>query len=704
MPIATIFIISVAKVRSISEKSKNLLDFSDFYHIFAWSNLSLVQMRTLITLLLSAVTLGMSAQKERPWNQYLNEVMTAEDAESASWEETYDLLCELEQHPLDINLATREQLEELPFLSAQQVEGIMEYRDRYGFLKSLGELQMIPALDYRQLQLLPFFVYVGEEPEAGFPSLKAIAKYGKQELTATMRVPFYERKGDKEGYLGYPYRHWLRYQFTYGDNLKFGLVGAQDAGEPFFSNRNRWGYDYYAPYLQIRKLGRLESFVAGKYRVSLGMGLVLNNSFGLGKLSMLQNLGRPTYSLRAHSSRSTDYLQGVAATVDVTRSLKATAFISDRPMDATLNKTDSTVATILTTDYHRTETEMGKKHNLHQTAFGGSLRYSHNGLRFGANVLVTHYDRRLEPNTTILYRQHYPQGRDFLNASIDYGYVRPRVSLFGETALDGKGHLATINSLSLQLCESLNLLALQRFYSYSYTALMAQSYSDGGKTQNESGVYLGLTWQPSSAFRLVAYTDYAYFAWARYRVSQSSYSFDNLLQTTYTHHNWTLGARYRLRMKQRDNDDKTALLNLWEHRGRLTADYASPSGWGFRTQLDGGYGASNDEWGIMLSEHLSFTHRWLRLNAAMGYFHTDSYDSRVYLYERSPLYTYNCGQFYGEGIRYWLMARANIGNNLLLTAKVGVTDYFDRRTIGSSYQQIAASSQCDLDLQLRWKF
>lgn len=648
--------------------------------------------------------LGMSAQEERPWNQYLNEVMTAEDAESASWEETYDLLCELEQHPLDINLATREQLEELPFLSAQQVEGIMEYRDRYGFLKSLGELQMIPALDYRQLQLLPFFVYVGEEPEAGFPSLKAIAKYGKQELTATMRVPFYERKGDKEGYLGYPYRHWLRYQFTYGDNLKFGLVGAQDAGEPFFSNRNRWGYDYYAPYLQIRKLGRLESFVAGKYRVSLGMGLVLNNSFGLGKLSMLQNLGRPIYSLRAHSSRSTDYLQGVAATVDATRSLKATAFISYRPMDATLNKTDSTVATILTTDYHRTETEMGKKHNLHQTAFGGSLRYSHNGLRFGANVLATHYDRRLEPNTTILYRQHYPQGRDFLNASIDYGYVRPRVSLFGETALDGKGHLATINSLSLQLCESLNLLALQRFYSYSYTALMAQSYSDGGKTQNESGVYLGLSWQPSSAFRLVAYTDYAYFAWARYRVSQSSYSFDNLLQTTYTHHNWTLGARYRLRMKQRDNDDKTALLNLWEHRGRLTADYASPSGWGFRTQLDGGYGASNNEWGIMLSEHLSFTHRWLRLNAAMGYFHTDSYDSRVYLYERGPLYTYNCGQFYGEGIRYWVMARANIGNNLLLTAKVGVTDYFDRRTIGSSYQQIAASSQCDLDLQLRWKF
>ena len=61
-------------------------------------------------------------------------------------------------------------------------------------------------------------------------------------------------------------------------------------------------------------------------------------------------------------------------------------------------------------------------------------------------------------------------------------------------------------------------------------------------------------------------------------------------------------------------------------------------------------------------------------------------------------------QLYGEGIRYWLMARANIGRRLLLTAKVGVTDYFDRSTIGSSYQQIDASSQTDLDLQIRWKF
>ena len=50
------------------------------------------------------------------------------------------------------------------------------------------------------------------------------------------------------------------------------------------------------------------------------------------------------------------------------------------------------------------------------------------------------------------------------------------------------------------------------------------------------------------------------------------------------------------------------------------------------------------------------------------------------------------------------MARANIGSRLMLTAKLGNTNYFDRSTIGSSYQLINHSSQTDLDLQVRWKF
>ena len=661
-------------------------------------------MKAQILFLLLLVVSGACAQEERPWAQYLNEVMTAEDVESSSWEQTYDLLCELEQSPLDVRTLTREQLEELPFLSALQIEEIMEYLYRYGSMKSLGELQMIRSLDYTRRQLLTYFLQINdEEPSQGL-RWHDVMRYGHHELMASGRIPLYERKGDSDGYLGSPYRHWLRYQFSYGDQVKIGLVAAQDAGEPFFSDRNSWGYDFYSPYLQIRNWGRVESLVIGNYRVSMGMGLVMNNGFSLGKVSMLQNLGRAANTVRAHSSRSDGYLQGAAMALRLGRDLKLTALVSYRGMDATLNM-DSTAATILSDGYHRTKTEMKKKHNLHVLKTGGSLRYQSRGFHLGVNGLYVHLNRELNPNTRQLYRRHYPQGSHFLNASLDYGYVGHRLALNGETAVDGGGHLATIHSLSWRVSDELSLMALQRFYSYSYTSLDAQSYSDGGRVQNESGVYLGLSWQPSPAWRADYYADFAYFPWARYRVSQSSHSWDHLLQLTHTGRHWTIGGRYRLRMKQQDNADKTALDHLWVHRARLSADYTHDGGFGCRTQLDGGYCAYGEgEWGAMLSESLSYTSRWLRLNAGVGYLHTDSYDSRVWLYESGPLYTYSMGQYYGEGIRYWLMARAQIGRHLTLTAKVGVTDYFDRNHIGSSYQQIDASSQTDIDLQLRWKF
>ena len=645
-----------------------------------------------------------SAQQEHEWEEYLNEVLTIEDVGTAAWEELYEQLCELNLHPVDLNHASREQLEQLPFLSAQQVEEIMAYLYQYGPMKSLAELQMIRSLDYQRRQLLTFFVRIDDdEQKQGFPSLKTITQYGRHELMATAKIPFYERRGDNEVYKGWPYRHWLKYQFSYDDQVKAGLVGAQDAGEPFFANKNRWGYDYYSYYVQIKHWGRLESLVLGKYRVSMGMGLIANNGFTMGKLTSLQNLGRSTTTLRAHSSRSSaDYLQGAGATMAIVKGLSLTGFLSYRAMDATLNK-DGSATTIVTSGYHRTETELEKKDNLRNTTFGGNIRYQQHGIHAGLNIIAAHLNRELKPNTSLLYRQHAAQGTDFMNFSADYGYIHHRFAFNGETAMNKNGALATINSLSLQCGNGVSLMALYRFYSFRYTSLYANSFSEGGSVQNESGVYLGVNWQPSPRLKVMAYSDYAYFPWAKYQISQSSHAFDNMLQVSYLRNRWTIDARYRLKVRQRDNEDKSALQSRTEYRGRLSLTY--DGSFSSRTQVD--YTQivfRGQDRGWMVSQSLGYHHRWLKLSGGLGYFHTDSYDSRVYLYESGPLYSYGFSQFSGEGIRYWLMARAEISRRLILTAKFGTTDYFDRSVIGTSYQQIDGSSQSDLDLQVRWKF
>ena len=142
---------------------------------------------------------------------------------------------------LSLGTATRSQLEDLPFLSAQQIEEIVDYLYHYGPMKSLGELMMIRSLDEPRRRLLSGVCYVGEAPKKSFPRLKEILRDGHHELMATARIPFQQKD---DSYLGSPLRHWLRYQFNDGDYLKLGLVGANDAGEPFFADGNRWGYDH----------------------------------------------------------------------------------------------------------------------------------------------------------------------------------------------------------------------------------------------------------------------------------------------------------------------------------------------------------------------------------------------------------------------------------------------------------------------------
>ena len=661
-------------------------------------------MKAQIVSVLLMISSAAQAQSGPMWESYFREVVTAEDVGTVAWEEMFEQLCELDQHPIDLNHTSREQLEQLPFLSAQQVEEILAYLYQYGPMKSVAELQMIRSLDYQRRRLLTFFIEIDDGAQKqSFPSLKTVTHYGRHELMTTAKIPFYERRGDKEVYKGWPYRHWLKYQFSYGDQVKAGLVGAQDAGEPFFANKNHMGYDYYSYYLQLKHLGRLESFVLGKYRVSMGMGLIVNNSFAMGKLTSLQNLGRSTTTLRAHSSRSAaDYLQGAGATLMIAKGLSATGFLSYRAMDATLNK-DGTAATIVTSGYHRTEKELEKKNNLRNATFGGNIRYQQHGLHAGLNIIATLLNRELKPKTSVLYRQHAAQGTDFLNFSADYGYVHHRFAFNGEMAMNKNGALATINSLSLQCGSEVSLMALYRFYSVRYTSLYANSFSDGGSVQNESGIYLGVNWQPSPRWKVMAYSDYAYFPWAKYQISQSSHSFDNMLQVSYLRNHWTMDARYRLKFRQRDNEDKSALQSRTEHRGRLSLTYDGHLS--SRTQLDYthiAFRGQNHGW--MVSQSLGYHHRWLRLSGGLGYYHTNTYDSRVYLYESGPLYSYGFSQFSGEGIRYWLMARTEISRRLILTAKFGVTDYFDRSSIGSSYQQIDGSSQSDIDLQIRWKF
>lgn len=664
----------------------------------------MMKKQNILFLLLFFVARGF-AQETTTWEQYLNELSGTEDFESVSWEQYHDILAEYAEQPMNLNTATREDLKRLPFLGDQQVEDILAYVYQYGEMKSMGELAMISSLNWYQHKLLKFFTYPGEIPRRKYPKASDILRYGKHEVVAAAKIPFYDRKGDIEGYQGYKYKHWVRYKFHYGDYVKFGFLGSQDAGEPFFAGINKQGYDFYSFYFQIRKWGRVKNLTVGRYRLKMGMGLVINNDFSLGKTNTLASLGSGGNAIRVHSSRSqANYLQGAAATVTLAKGLDMTAFVSYRKIDATLSSDGQSIATVLTTGYHRTETEIAKKDNSSQTLAGGNLNYFRNGFHVGVTGLYTSYDKPLQPSKTSLYKQYYPEGNGFWNMSVDYGYTDHRLSMSGETATGDSHALATINTASYLLTEGLSIVALQRFYSYRYYALFGNSFSEGSSVQDESGVYLGANWTVSSTLSFFGYADIAYFPWPKYQAANSSHAWDSMISATYHPGALTVFVRYRLKKREKDNEDKSALIYKEDHRGRFSVGYAGRH-LTAKVQYDASFCRyKEDSFGWMTSGNVGYECRWLRLDGAIGYFHTKDYNSRVYAYESGTLYTINFSSYYGEGIRYAFRLRTDIGAHWMLIAKIGVTNYFDRDHISSSYQQIDQSSQTDLDLQLRWKF
>ena len=665
----------------------------------------------LLLSLLTALSLPAQVQQETTWEELLEEWFVQEggnmdegETGEGSLEALSDMLADMAATPLDLNKATREELEQLPFLTDKQVEDIMAYVDRYGPVRSMGEVAMIPSIDARQRQLLSCFVTVNDDgTQQHMPRLADILRHGRQELTATLRTPLYRRQGDKNGYLGYPYRHWLRYDFSYGGRVRAGLVASQDAGEPFFGQYNRMGYDNYSPYIIVKGLGCVKALAAGRYRLHLGMGLVLNNDFTLGKQGALQSMRQAGNTIRPHSSRSIgNYMQGVAATVNITPQLAATAFASYRPIDATLAD-GSTITTILTSGYHRTQSEIDRKHNATQTAAGGRIGYTTNSWHIGATAVTMVYNKELLPDTRQPYRRYYPAGQRFTNAAADYGLRTRRLTINGETATDGSA-LATVNMATMNLTGSIDLTAIQRYYSYRYQAPLANAFRSGSRTQNESGVYVGGRWRPSRLLTITAYGDIAYHPWARYLVSQASYDHDYFLAAQWQKAAWAVTMSGRLLQRQRDNDDKTLLINRNTGRLRLavshTTDRLTLNTQGDVTLAEHGTRSI----GYMILQKATWKMQRLTAHAMAALFHTNDYDSRVYAYERGLRYEMNFPAFFGHGLRTALLIQLKAWKNTTLAVKAANTHYFDRTTIGTALQRIDSRNQTDIDMQARIVF
>lgn len=632
---------------------------------------------------------------------------------SLNWENELEELSNRLQEPVNLNSATREQLEQFPFLSDIQIEHLLAYIYIHGQMETIYELQLVEELDRQTIQyLLPFVCIKAINNEPAFrwkTMLKDAGRYGKNEVLTRLDIPFYKRKGYEHTYLGPSVYNSVKYTFRYRDQLYAGGVAEKDAGEPFAALHNSYGYDYYSFYLLLQNCGRLKSLAVGNYRLSFGQGLVMSTDYLMGKTIYASSFNNRSTGIKRHSSTDEyNYFRGVATTVALTKRLSVSAFYSHRNMDGVV--TDGEITSVYKTGLHRSRKEADKKNLLTSQLTGGNVSYQQNHIRLGITGVYYVFNRPYEPELTG-YSKYNIHGNHFYNLGIDYAYRWRRFSFQGETAI-GKQGWASLNRLQYSPVQDIQFMLIHRFYSYDYWAMYAHSFGEGSTVQNEQGYYVGLETTPFSHWRFFVSFDLFSFPWKKYRINKPSRGTDGLIQATFTPRtNLSMYLKYRYKQKERDltGSKGTLTLPIFHHQLRYRLNYSLNDVFSSRTTLDYNHFHSQDRAatkGYQVTQMISSQLPWTRLFADVqgSYFCTDDYDSRVYVSEKRLLYTFYTPSFQGRGFRCAVRLRYELNKHWLFITKFGETIYLNRNEIGSGNDLIYGNKKADIQMQLRIKF
>ncbi len=429
--------------------------------------------------------------------------------DDTNYEDIYESLFQLYQSPINLNQATRQDLQSLFVLSNLQINSFLEYRTKNGKLLSIYELQAIPSFDLPTIrQILPF-VQVDETvlQADNRPLLKRITSEKNNYLIIRSDRVLEQKEGfstedSSRAYLGDPNRLYLRYRVQHTNDFSIGFTAEKDAGEQLNWNpkNNQFGTDFFSAHFQLQNQGKLKNIIIGDYQLQFGQSLVYGAGFALGKgaetvaTARRSNLGILPYT----SVLETNFFRGAAATYKIFKNLDLTVLYSYNQLNANV-QTDSIQSaeefftSIRLSGLHRTARELAAKNSITAQNFGGNLLFhtKSENLNIGLNYLQTIYDQPLLRNQS-KYNQFEFEGKQNFVSTLFSNYYWRNFHLFGEAGLSQSGGIGAIGGLIASISNGLQMSVVLRNYERNFHTFYGTAFGENSRNINEKGIYLGL--------------------------------------------------------------------------------------------------------------------------------------------------------------------------------------------------------------------
>lgn len=652
---------------------------------------------------------------------------TESETDFTEWEEELE---NLERRPVNIN-GDADELKRLFFLNEQQIQNILSYRQQYGQLMTIFELQMIEGFDIDLAMKMSRYIAFSAYELRKF-SFKDILRQGHPDLVmryqqVVQKAAGFEQVSDSirqlspnSHYLGDRGALMLRLNYTWYDRFNAGVVAEKDAGEAMFpkSDTLKKGFDYYSFHVFAKDIGKLKYIALGDYHLQFGQGLTLWNGFSMGIASSMLPSRKRAPTIKPHSSASEfAYLRGAAATFQLWK-FDITGFYSNRKIDGNATNYDTVeqeyfVSTFQETGLHRTPGELEDKNLIRQQVAGGHLGFSIPRLKLGATLYNIQHDIAGQENTA-LYKKFISPEINNTYAGIDYAFSYKTLTIYGEGSYQLDYGWATVHGLTFTPDPRIGFSAVYRNFSKDYYNRFATAFGQGSTNTNERGFYLGMSALLGKKFTLVTYADMFSYPWLKFRVDQPSQGHELSAMLTYA-------ISRRGEMKFRVRKLSTPINAAVSEASYLTPvistdrtyfnwqlNYQALSWLSLRSRiyLIDRKAEGDRQYGYFIGQDFVFRPENAKYSLTFRYamFRTDAWDARIYVYENDLPYTFSVPAFNGAGSRFYALFKLSTLGNADIYLRYALTHYTDRTEISSGPDLIEGNNKSDFKVMLHLNF
>lgn len=673
-------------------------------------------------LIFSANVFGQNTASKSDIIEKVIENIAENSDEELDYTNLVERLNELFDKPINLNEASKKDLEQLFLLSDYQIQNLLEYRKENGLIYSFYELRLLDGFNYSILQKITPFVNLKidlqkikipqRQKAKHFILLRSQRTLEQEEGYNTYNFEDEEpiNTTDNAQYLGKAWKYYTRYKYSSPKkNIKFGFTAENDAGEPFFKDINSEGFDFYSAFAEYKGNGKIRQVNIGDYHIKFGQGLSLWSGLGTRKSSFTTQNSKRLQGVKSyHSTDENLFFRGAAIKISPLKNTSLTVFASSKKRDANIE--NNLTKSIINTGLHRTENESQQKDNLDEKLWGTTMLFSRNKTEFGVSFIKFNLSPELISKADDITKIYDFYGNKNYNLSAYYETRYNRIHLFGEIAKSQSGGKAILQGLNVQAHPQLSLEFIYRKYDKDYQALYGNAFGEQSKTQNEEGFYFGAEFHPYPKWTILAYYDLYEFPWLKYRVSSPSSGRDYFSQIEF---NPTKDISIYLRYKDEKKPENSTVekintpIEVSKKQYRLHLSAKLNENWEIRNRLElSEYNKTSKENGYLIYQDIIYKHSRLPFTTSIRYalFDTDSYNTRIYAYENDILYAFSIPPYFNKGSRFYLNFKYKFNRSASLYLRYARTQYSKTEKISSGNSEILGDIKSELKIQLKLNF